>query len=840
VSRLADAHGVCTLSRRFTAGALHMRIRERFGSPFATFAVTGVLLAVAGLDAKSETGSEGALPRPEPAFKGKIGHTVKESKPDFPAEVQAPPGAPNVLLILTDDVGFGASSTFGGPIATPTMDRLAKDGLRYNAFHTTSLCSPTRAALITGRNHHTAASGSITEMGTGYPGYNTLTPRTVATVGQMLKYNGYSTAWFGKEHNVPDWHSSQAGPFHYWPTGLGFDYFFGFLGGDADQWHTPIFENTLPYEAPEQRGPNPKHFNELMADKAIAWIRMQRAVAPQRPFFAYYATGSAHSPHHAPQEWIAKYKGRFDQGWDKVREETLARQKQIGVVPASAELTVRPKELAAWDSLTAQQKKVYARMMEVYAGTLAYADHEIGRVVDAVTELGQLDNTLVIYIMGDNGASAEGTLQGTSNEVGEAANGVAESIDYLASIMDGLGGPLYYNHYPVGWAHAMDTPFQWTKQVASHFGGTRNGLVIRYPKLIKDHGGLRTQFCHVTDVVPTILDVTGVAFPSVLGGFKQKPLEGSSLVYSFANAQAPTHHPTQYFEMFGNRAIYSDGWMASTKPLRLPWVTYGASPSPDDFKWELYHVADDFSQAHDLADREPARLKKMQQLFDHEAKKYNVYPLDSSFAERADPAIRPSLTRGRADFAYTAGMTRIPEGSAPDMKNKSFTLTATIEVPASGASGILGTMGGRFGGWALLLIDGKPEFDYAYSNQPAHKYRFASSQRLAAGKHTIQYDFKYDGGGLGKGGTGTLSVDGQKVAQGRIDHTVRARFSLDETMDFGEDTGTPVVESYAAQMPFKFTGTLDRFDIHIEKKQIGAEDERALKRHVKDVAAIRE
>lgn len=757
------------------------------------------------------------LPHPEPAFEGKIGRTVKDSKPDFPKEVHAPAGAPNVLLIMTDDVGFGASSTFGGPIPTPTYDKLAANGLRYNQFHTTALCSPTRAALITGRNHHSAATGNIMEFATGYPGYDSLMPKSVGTIGEMLRDNGYVTAWFGKNHNVPDWHTSQAGPFDYYPTRLGFDYFFGFLGGDANQWHTPIFENTVPYEAPEQQGSNPKHFDELMADKAIAWMRMQHAVAPQKPFFLYYTTGTAHAPHHAPKEWIARFKGQFDQGWDKVREETLARQKRLGVVPANTELTARPKEIPAWDSLTAEQKKVFARMMEVYAGVLSHADHEIGRVLDAVGDMGELDNTVVFYIMGDNGASGEGTLQGTTNEVGTAANGVEESMKYLASMMDELGGPLTYNHYPVGWAHAMDSPFQWTKQVASHFGGTRNGLVISYPKRIKDRGGLRSQFAHVTDITPTILEVTGVAFPEAIDGAKQKPLEGVSLAYSFDDAQAPTKHSTQYFEMLGNRGIYHDGWMASTTPLRLPWVTYGASPSPDDFKWELYDVTRDFSQSNDLAAREPEKLKELQQVFDREAKKYNVYPLDSSFAERADPAIRPSLTRGRAEFTYTAGMIRIPEGAAPDMKNKSFVMTADVETPSDRASGVLGTMGGRFSGWGLLVIDGRPEFVYAFSNQPQHKYRVASPKRLGAGKHTIRIDFKYDGGGLGKGATGVLSVDGEQVAQGRIDHTIRARLSLDETLDFGEDTGTPVVEDYADKMPFKFTGTLSKFVIQLEK-----------------------
>lgn len=786
------------------------------------------------------TSTQEVLPKPEAPFKGKIGRTIKDSIPDFPKAVQAPKGAPNIFLIITDDVGFGAASTFGGPIPTSTMDQLARNGLRYNQFHTTALCSPTRAALITGRNHHTAATGSITEFASGYPGYNSLTPRSVGSIGEILKDNGYATAWFGKNHNVPDWQTSQAGPFRYWPTGLGFDYFFGFIGGDADQWHTPIFENTLPYQAPEQLGLNPKHFDELMADKAIHWVRLEHSLAPQKPFFLYYATGTAHAPHHAPKEWIAKFKGKFDQGWDKVREETLARQKKLGVVPANTDLTSRPKEIPAWESLSADQKKLYAHMMEVYAGALAHADYQIGRVIRAIADLGELDNTVIIYIMGDNGASAEGTLQGTSNEVGEAANGVKESTNYLLSIMNELGSPLTYNHYPVGWAHAMDTPFQWTKQVASHFGGTRNGLVIFYPKRVTDKGGLRTQFAHVTDITPTILELTGVKFPSLLNGVKQKPLEGSSLVYTFDHPQAPTRHPVQYFEMFANRGLYADGWMASTTPLRLPWITYGLAPDPDKFKWELYHITEDFSQAHDLAASHPEKLKQLKEIFDKEAKKYNVYPLDARFAERVDPSTRPSLTRGRTDFTYYQDMIRIPEATAPDVKNKSFVMTAEVEIPTRGAEGVLGTMGGRSGGWALLIADGKPKFVYAYSNQPRHKYRISSPIKLSPGKHTIVFDFKYDGGGVGKGGMGVLSVDGKQVAQGRIEHTIRGRFSLDETMDFGQDTGTPVVEDYVGKMPFKFTGKLDKFLIHLGEDHLKAEEKRDVAQRIQRAEDARE
>jgi arylsulfatase len=543
---------------------------------------------------------------------------------------------------LTDDVGFGASSTFGGPVQTPTMQQLADNGLRYNMFHTTALCSPTRAALITGRNHHSVASGVITEFATGYPGYNSLVPA---------------------------------------------DY---------------ILDHDL-------------------ADKAIAWMRMQHALAPNKPWLLYYATGTAHAPHQAPKEWIAKYKGQFDQGWDKAREETLARQIKLGIVPPNTRLTARPEQIPAWDTLSADQKRLYARMMEVYAGALSYADNQIGRLLSAVKDSGQLDNTLVIFIMGDNGASAEGSQQGTTNEVATAGNGVKESLPFLLSMIDKLGGPLAYNHYPVGWAHAMDAPMQWTKQVASHFGGTRNGLVISWPAHIKDRGGLRSQFAHVIDIVPTIYEAAGITPPTIMDGTEQMPLDGTSLVYTFGDAKAATRHTTQYFELVGNRGIYKDGWIANTTPLRLPWVTIGEEPNPDDFKWELYNISEDFSQANNLAAKNPEKLKELQDAFDVEAKKYNVYPLDSSFASRADPAIRPSLTRGRAEFAYYPGMIRIPEGSAPDFKNKSWTAAAEVTVPKGGASGVLATIGGRFGGWALMLKDSKPVFVYALSNQPEHK-----------------------------------------------------------------------------------------------------------------------
>jgi arylsulfatase A-like enzyme len=770
--------------------------------------------------------AQDVLPKPETPFKGKIGRTVKDSTPDFPKGVEAPKGAPNVLLILTDDVGFGASSTFGGPIATPNFQRLADSGLRFNTFHTTALCSPTRAALITGRNHHTNASGVITEMATGYPGYNSLVPRSSGTVAQVLRGNGYNTSWFGKMHNVPDWMSSQAGPFDLWPLGLGFEYFYGFIGGDSDQWHPALYENTVPIE-PYLGNPNYILDHDL-ANKAIAWMEMQHSLAPSKPWLLYYATGTAHAPHQAPKEWIAKYKGQFDQGWDQVREETLARQIKSGTVPAGTQLTKRPDEIPAWDSLSADQKRLYAHMMEVYAGALSYADNQIGRLLDALQETGQLDNTLVIFIMGDNGASAEGTMQGTTNEVGTAANGVKESIPYLLSMMDELGGPLTYNHYPVGWAHAMDSPMQWTKQVASHFGGTRNGMVISWPAKIKDKGGIRSQFSSVIDIVPTIYEAAGISPPTEIDGVKQKPIEGTSLVYTFDNPKAPTQHTVQYFELVGNRAIYKDGWMASTTPLRLPWVTIGSEPNPDDFKWELYNVNQDFSQANNLADKNPEKLKELQAAFDVEAKKYNVYPLDSSFASRADPAIRPSLTRGRNEFTYYPGAIRIPEGSAPNFKNKSWAIAAEVTIPETGASGVLATVGGRFGGWVLMLQDSKPEFVYAMSNQPQDKFRIISDQPVTAGSHVVRLAFKYDGGGIGKGATGTLFVDGKQVAQGPIPRTIPTRFSLDETFDVGEDTGTPVVEDYVAKMPFAFTGTLKKFVVVLEPEKLTPEEKKRM------------
>ena len=566
------------------------------------------------------------------------------------------------------------------------MDRLATNGLRYNQFHTTALCSPSRAALLSGRNHHSVSTGVIMEAGTGFPGYNTLAPKSAGTFAEILKQNGYNTSWYGKNHNVPDWQSSAAGPFDLWPTGLGFEYFYGFIGGDTSQWNPAITEGTKPIE--------PSHdakdyfFDKDMADRAIHWIRMQHATAPNKPFLAYYAPGTAHAPHHAPKEWIVKFKGKFDQGWDKVREETFARQKAAGLVPANAQLTERSAGIPAWDSLNADQKKVYAHMMEVYAAALAHCDHQMGRVLDAIEAQGELDNTLVIYIQGDNGASGEGGLQGLLNEM-TFFNAIPEDFQEVLRRMDELGGPNTFNHYPVGWAHAMDTPFQWAKQVASHFGGTRNGLVISWPARIKDRGGIRSQFHHIIDIMPTILEAAGVPAPTSINGVPQKPVEGVSMAYTFDDAQAPSKRVTQYFEMLGNRAIYHDGWVATTTPPTPPWSSTGGDVAVLDYQWELYRITDDFTQANNLAAKEPAKLKELQELFWKEAEKYNVLPIDNSKVERLDVSNRPSLTAGRDTFTYFPGLVRIPEGAAPDIKNKSWRIEAEVVIPEGGAEGIL-------------------------------------------------------------------------------------------------------------------------------------------------------
>lgn len=794
------------------------------------WAVLGSVLA-AGIPFTSRASAQEVLPAAPAPFKGQIGLSAKDSKPDFPKPVQAPAGAPNIMVILLDDVGFGASSTFGGPCQTPTLDRLAKNGLRYTQFHTTALCSPTRASLITGRNHHSAHTGVIMELGTGYPGYDTVMGKDTATIAEILKQKGWNTSWFGKNHNVPDWQTSQAGPFDLWPTGLGFEHFYGFLGGDTNQWRPAVFEGTKPVE-PYLGNPD-YNFDYDIADQAIQWVRNQKAVAPDKPFFLYYAPGATHAPHHPKKGWIAKYKGQFDQGWDRVREETLARQKKLGIVPADTQLTRRHAELPAWDSLGPEMKELNAYMMEVYAAYLSQTDYNIGRVLDAIERLGQLDNTLVIYIVGDNGASVEGNIQGSLNEVA-SLNRIPEDFRQMLKRKDDLGTWKTINHYPVPWAHAMNTPFQYAKGYASHYGGTRNGMVISWPAGIKDRGGIRAQWHHTIDIVPTILELCGVQQPSVVNGVAQKPIEGVSMAYTFDNAKTPSTRRTQYFEMFGMRGIYHDGWVACTTPV-MPLGNSG-DPTIDvitGYKWELYHVEEDFSEAVNLAQQNPDRLQELQLLFYAEAAKHNVLPLDHNRVPRLDVSIRPSLTQGRTEFVYGGSVSRIPEGAAPDVKNRSFRITADVILSKGDEQGVLVTQGGIAAGYALMFEAGRLVFHYNFGNV-AH-FNIAAPDALTPGKHTVVFDFRYDGGGIGKGGLGTIGVDGKEVARGRIGNTIPIRIALDETFDVGKDTGTPVHEGY--DVPFEFTGQIERVVVNLGETRLPAADEKQL-RDAKREAAI--
>ena len=748
------------------------------------------------------------LPLPPKPFQGTINLRAKDSKSDFPQPIQVPEGAPNILLVLLDDVGYGATSTFGGPCNTPTLTRLAEKGLKYNHFHTTALCSPTRAALITGRNHHSVHTAAIMEGATGFPGYDSLMQKDTATVAEVLKQAGYGTAWFGKNHNVPDWQTSQAGPFDLWPTGLGFDHFYGFVGGDTNQWRPAVTEGTKPIDP--YIGKPDYNFDYDIADQASKWIKMQKTVAPQKPFFCYYAPGATHAPHHPKPEWVAKYKGKFDQGWDKVREETFARQKKLGVIPADAKLTPRAPGVQAWDACSPEEKKVYARFMEVYAGFLEQTDHNVGRVLETIDELGQTENTLVIYIAGDNGASAEGSLQGLLNEM-TFFNGVPENLKDVLKHADDIGTWKSYNHYPVGWANAMCTPFQWTKQIASHYGGTRNGMVVSWPKGIAAKNELRAQWHHCIDIVPTLLDVVGLQQPASVNGVAQKPIEGVSMAYTFADAQAPSTRTTQYFEMLGNQGIYHDGWTACTTPIVPPWSAAATEADViSGYNWELY-APTDFSQSENLAAKMPDKLLELRLQFYTEAAKHSVLPLDNSKTSRLDPAIRPSLTRGRKSFTFYDGQSRIPEGASPDIKNKSWSVTADVDVKAN-SNGMLITQGGLFSGWALYLEQGKPVFHSNFVDV-AH-YQVAGKVALTPGKHTIMMDFAYDGGGIGKGGMATLTVDGKEVAKGRVEKTVPIRISLDEGLDVGEDTGTPVSLDY--DVPFKFTGEIEHVTIDLK------------------------
>ncbi len=758
-----------------------------------------------------------SLPIPDQPHEGELPFDAKDPAAKFPPiqPLRPPAGAPNVLVVLLDDVGFAASSAFGGPCATPNAERLAGSGLKYNRFHTTALCSPTRAALLSGRNHHTVGMGGITEIATSAPGYNSIRPNTCAPLAQTLKLNGYSTAQFGKCHEVPVWETSPMGPFDSWPAGGGgFEYFYGFIGGETNQYYPAIYEGTTPVE-PDRTPEEGYHFTDDMTDKAVKWIRQQKSLMPDKPFFCYFAPGATHAPHQVPEEWSAKYKGRFDQGWDALREETLARQKELGVVPPDTELTARHEEIPAWDEMPDDLKPVLARQMEVYAGFLEHTDHHVGRLVDTLEDLGILEDTLVYYIIGDNGASAEGTPRGTFNEL-FVLNGAAqlETTEFMAARIDQFGTPAAYNHFAVGWAHAMDTPYQWTKQVASHWGGTRNGTIVHWPNGIEGKGEIRSQFHHVIDIAPTVLEAAGIPEPTVVEGVPQKPIEGVSMLYSFDDSGAAERRVTQYFEMFCNRGIYHEGWTAVTRHS-TPWVLAAELPAFEDDVWELYDTNTDWSQAHDLAAEQPDKLAELQQLWLDEARKYNVLPLDDRRVERfnSDLAGRPVLVKGNSQLLF-GGMGRLSENSVINIKNKSHSVTAEVEVPESGAEGVIIAQGGAFAGWSLYAKGGKPV--YCYNLLGLQRFKVEGDAPIPPGTHQVRMEFEYDGGGLAKGGAVTLYVDGEKVGEGRVGGTVPMVFSADETADIGSDTASPVSDDYAAGESV-FTGKVEWVQIDINE-----------------------
>ena len=753
------------------------------------------------------------LPIPEPTRKPITTLDARKSTAPPRFEVKAPAKAPNVLIVLIDDMGFGQSSAFGGPIQMPTVERLADNGLRYNHFHTTALCSPTRAALLTGRNHHTNNLGSVTDTATAFPGQTGQRPNSVAPLAEMLRLNGYSTAAFGKSHETAGWEVSPSGPTDRWPTRSGFDKFYGFIGGETNQWAPLIYDGMVQVDLPKD--PN-YHFMTDMTNQAIAWAHYQKALTPEKPFFMYFAPGSTHAPHHVPKEWIAKYKGKFDQGWDSIREQTLVRQKKLGVVPAETTLAPKPEAIKAWEKLTSDEKKLFARQMEVYAGYGEYTDQEVGRLVQAIEGMGQMDQTLIFYLVGDNGASAEGGMNGAFNEM-SYFNRVDETVADILTRYDDLGGPMSYNHYAAGWAVAGDTPFTWTKQVASSFGGTRNGMVAHWPKGITAKGEVRQQFHHVIDIAPTILEAAGLPQPKVVNGTVQTPIEGVSLLYTFKEAAVKTKHKTQYFEIYGNRGIYHDGWLAGTVH-REPWEFKPRTAILDD-KWELYDTRKDFSLADDLAAKNQAKLKELQQLFLKEAVKYHVLPIDDRFLERADAATagRPDLMAGRRSMTVYPGMTGMSENVFINTKNRSHTITAEVEISDGNSNGVILAQAGRFGGWSLYVKDGKPTYTYNWLG--LQRYSVAAPGALPAGKATITYEFVSDGGGMGKGGMGTLSVNGQKIAEGRIERTQCCIFSLDEGADVGVDEGTTVAEDYKDH-DNKFTGQIH--SVIIELKDVKA------------------
>lgn len=754
------------------------------------------------------------LPIPDIQPVGLTTYDAKDPDTEYPPIVplRPPAGAPNVIVVLLDDVGFGASSAFGGPVHTPIAEKLAKNGLKYNRFHTTALCSPTRAALLTGRNHHSVGFGAITEMATSAPGNNSLRPNTCAPLAEILKLNGYSTAQFGKCHEVPVWETSPMGPFTSWPSGGGgFEYFYGFIGGETNQYYPALYEGTTPIE-PEKTPEEGYHFTTDMTQKAIKWVRQQKSLMPDKPFFMYYAPGATHAPHHVPKEWADKYKGQFDKGWDKVREETIARQKELGIVPPDTQLTQRNEGIPAWDDVPDNMKPILARQMEVYAGFLEHTDHHVGLLVDTLADLEILDNTLIYYIVGDNGASAEGSFQGTFNEMVTILGfGHLETPEFLAEHLDEFGTPSAYNHYAVGWAHAMCAPYQWTKQVASHFGGTRNGCIVHYPQGIQAKNDIRPQFHHVIDIAKTILEVANLPEPTFVNGVQQKPLEGVSMAYSFEDKGAEDRHKTQYFEMMGNRGIYHKGWTAVTKH-RTPWETGQIElPSFDDDNWELYDTTKDWSQAQNLADQYPDKLKELQRLWLIEAVKYNVVPLDDRFVERSNPTIagRPQLVQGKRQLLF-GGMGRLTENSIVDYKNNSFAVTAEVMLPDSPAEGVIVAIGGSIGGWSLYTKGGK--LKYCYNFFGLEQYYVEGNTTLPSGKHQVRMEFAYDGGGLAKGGTVSLFLNGQAIGEGRVEQTEPFVFSADETCDIGFDSASPVTKDYNTT---KFNGEVNWVEIDV-------------------------
>jgi arylsulfatase A-like enzyme len=779
----------------------------------ASTALAG-LSAIGGDRALAETGGSEPVGRqilPMPDIPGPSPAAVYGEDVQYqPMQPLRPPeGAPNVVIVLIDDMGYGAPSAFGGPCQMPTLERVAADGLAYNRFHTTAMCSPTRQALLTGRNHHTCGMGIITELATNAPGYTSVRPNSVAPIAEVLRLNGYSTAAFGKMHQTPVWEVSPAGPFDRWPTGEGFEKFYGFVGAETNQWAPGLYDGTALVEPPDDPD---YHLTPDLVDQAIAWVQSQHALVPDKPFFVYLSFGATHAPHHVPKEWSHKYAGKFDQGWDAVREATLANQKKLGLVPQEAELTARPQGVKPWDQLTADEQRVAARLMEVYAGFAEHTDYHAGRFLDALEGLGLLDNTLFIYIAGDNGASAEGTLLGTYNEM-LSTNMVPDTPQNILAHYDDLGTAQAYNHYPIGWAHAMNCPYQWTKAVASHWGGTRSGMALLWPEGIKAKGQVRSQFAHVIDIVPTVLECAGLPAPVMVHGVTQKPIEGTSLAYTFDDAKAQERHTTQYFELWGNRGIYHEGWSAVVLH-RSPIGTGATQPWSQDV-WELYDGATDWSQANNVADKYPDKLAELQDLFMIEGARYNVFPLDDRRAERMIPEVagRPDLMGGRTSVTLYPGMVRLMENTVPNVKNKSHTISAELEVPSGGANGVIVAQGNRFGGWSLYVLDGR--LKYCHNWLGVQRYYVAAPGRLPTGKVMVEYRFTYDGGDQpGAGGTGALYVGGKKVSEGRIDRTVPFQFSFDETLDVGCDLALPVTEEYPVG-DNAFTGTIGSVTIDI-------------------------